>query len=163
MRYSLSFLFLFFLNDETLGQDGVIDVLEDHRKRNHATRPPDLANSANNANNASQEGQQDSEEDEEEEEEAPKSRARRHSKISLDAEPRPTTMKYYPPGWQVVLEKAKNNMRKHVCLFNAFPRRDRDLKEATLVLNDTIKEHLNVEGNSLEPGMFNGLSLTVSY
>lgn len=63
-------------------------------------------------------------------------------------------MKYYPPCWQAVLEIAKNNMRKHVALVNAFPRRDRDLKEATLILNNTITEYQRIEGNTLDQGSF---------
>ncbi|KAF8800223.1 hypothetical protein BYT27DRAFT_7314444 [Phlegmacium glaucopus] len=60
-------------------------------------------------------------------------------------------MKYYPPGWQTMLEMAKNNMRRHVALINAFPQRDRDLKEATLILNNTVTEYQRIEGNGLEP------------
>jgi hypothetical protein len=63
-------------------------------------------------------------------------------------------MKYYPSGWQSMLEMAKNNMRKHVALVNAFPRRDTDLKEATLILNNTITEYLQIEGNTLETGCY---------
>jgi hypothetical protein len=80
-------------------------------------------------------------------------RARRFTKTPRDADPKSTTMKYYPPSWQAVLEKAKNNMRKHIALVNAFPRRDRDLKEATLILKNTITEYERIEGNNaLEPG-----------
>ncbi|KAF8802115.1 hypothetical protein BYT27DRAFT_7261232 [Phlegmacium glaucopus] len=50
-----------------------------------------------------------------------------------------------------MLEMAKNNMRRHVALVNAFPRRDRDLKEATLILNNTVTEYQRIEGNDLEP------------
>ena len=53
-----------------------------------------------------------------------------------------------------MLEMAKNNMRKHVALVNAFPQRDRDLKDATLILNNTMTEYLWIEGNILEPGYF---------
>jgi hypothetical protein len=105
---------------------------------------------------AASDGQQEIEEEEDEDEDdeaSPTQRARRHSKIPFHAEPKATTMKYYPPGWQAVLEIAKNNMRKHVALVNAFPRRDRDLKEATLILNNTVTEYLRIEGNSLEPGL----------
>ena len=126
-------------------------MLEDHRTRNRATHPPNLNNLVNNA---AFNGQQEIDEDEDEnEEEEATERARRHSKRAFDAEPKATTMKYYPPGWQAVLEIAKNNMRKHVALVNAFPRRDRDLKEATLILNNTVIEYLRIEGNSLEPGL----------
>ena len=131
-------------------------MLEDHRARNHAMRPPDLDNLANDA---ASKGQQEIEE-EEEEEESPTLRARRHSKMSMEAEAKATTMRYYPTGWQAVLEIAKNNMRKHVALVNAFPRRDRDLHEATLILNNTVREYLHIEGNSLEPGLLILILLT---
>jgi hypothetical protein len=84
--------------------------------------------------------------------EASAQRARRFSKTPRDAVPKSTTMKYYPPCWQAVLEIAKNNMRRHVALVNAFPRRDRDLKEARLILQNTITEYQRTEGNILDPG-----------
>ncbi len=108
-------------------QDDAIDVLEEHRTRNHAIRPPNLDTLVN----AVLEGQQENEESDEEEEESSTQRARRHSKTPMGAEPKVTMMKYYPQGWKNMLEMAKNNMRRHVALVNAFPRRDRDLKEAT--------------------------------
>jgi hypothetical protein len=124
-------------------------VLEDHRTRNHAMRPPNLEILANDA---AVEGQLENDEDEDDE--SSTQRARRYSKTPRYAEPKATTMKYYPPGWQAMLEMAKNNMRKHVALVNSFPRRDRDLKEATLILNNTVTEYLRIEGNTLEPGFF---------
>jgi hypothetical protein len=112
--------------------------------RNRANHPPDI----------SAVGGLDSEEDESENDEPSTQRANRFSKTPKDAEPKATTMRYYPPCWKAMLEMAKNNMRRHVALINAFPRRDRDLKEATLVLNNTITEYLQTEGNSLDPGFF---------
>jgi len=53
-----------------------------------------------------------------------------------------------------MLEIVKNNMRKHIALVNAFLQRDRDLKEATLILNNSITEYQQIEGNTLEPGLF---------
>lgn len=115
-------------------------------------RPPNLDIPANDHDTAL-EGQIENEEEEDESSQATH-RARRYSKTPRDAEPKATTMKYYPPGWQAMLEMAKNNMRKHVALVNAFPRRDKDLKEATLILNNTVTEYLRIEGNTLEPGHF---------
>lgn len=126
-----------------------IDVLEEHRVRNHAVQPP---NTFADSNEYSSEPEDVNNPDETEEPSA--QRARRYSKTPRDAEPKATTMKYYPPHWQAVLEIAKNNMRKHVALVNAFPRRDRDLKEATLILQNTIAEYERIEGNILEPGHF---------
>ncbi|KAF8805695.1 hypothetical protein BYT27DRAFT_7339642 [Phlegmacium glaucopus] len=51
-----------------------------------------------------------------------------------------------------MLETAKNNMRRHVALVNAFPRRETDLKQATLILTNTIAEYQMVADNVLEPG-----------
>ena len=112
---------------------------------NHAMRPP---KSDIFANDAASEGQLD----EDDEDEPPTEWAPRFSRTPRDAEPKATTMKFYPPGWQGMLEIAKNNMRKHVALVNGFPWRDRDLKEATLILNNSITEYLRIEGNTLEPG-----------
>jgi hypothetical protein len=92
--------------------------------------------------------------DEADKDESNTRRAPRYSKTPRDAEPKPTTMRYYPPGWRAILEKARNNMSRHVALINAFPRRDRDLKEATLILNNTITEYLSIKGNILEEGCF---------
>lgn len=122
-------------------------MLEDHRARNRPMLPPNL-----DIPDAAVTGHGRLED--EEEDEPSTHRARRYSKTPRDAEPKATTMKYYPPGWRAVLEMAKNNMRKHVALVNAFPQRDRDLKDATLILNNTVTEYLQIEGNTLEPGCF---------
>jgi len=124
-------------------------VLDDHRARNRAMHPPNLDILANDSD-AAITGQLEDDGDDE----PSTHRARRHSKTPRDAEPKATTMKYYPPGWRAMLEMAKNNMRKHVALVNAFPQRDRDLKDATLILNNTVTEYLQIEGNTLEPGCF---------
>ena len=58
-----------------------------------------------------------------------------------------------------MLKIAKNNMRKHIALVNAFLWRDRDLKEATLILKNMITEYERINGNTLAPGFFY-LSLT---
>ena len=78
--------------------------------------------------------------DEDEDDGSSIQRARRFMKTPRDADPKSATMKYYPPSWQGVLEMAKNNMRKHIAVVNAFPRRDTDLKDATLILKNTITE-----------------------
>ena len=127
-------------------------MLEDHRTRNRAMRPPNL-NIPANAHQLEDDGNESAIE-EAEEDESSTQRARRFSKTPRDAEPKSTTMKYYPSCWQAVLEIAKNNMRKHVAFVNAFPRRDRDLKEATLILKNAITEYQRTEGNILDPGFF---------
>ena len=126
-------------------------MLEDHRTRNRAVHPPNLdipADEHENDSNPNESVIDDAED------ESSTRRARRFSKTPRDAEPKSTTLKYYPPCWQAVLEIAKSNMKKHVALVNSFPRRDRDLKEATLILRNTIAEYERTEGNSLAPGFF---------
>ena len=137
-------------------QDDAIDILEDHRTRNNAVHPPNLDIPANDA---AMEDQLEDDKDDEDEEPFIQ-RAHRYSKTPRDAEPKATTMRYYPPGWRSMLEMAKNNMRKHIALVNAFPRRDRDLKEATHILNNTITEYLQIEGNTLEEGCYVWLFFT---
>lgn len=123
-------------------------MVEDHRARNRAMRPPNIL--ADDAAVPDVEDQFENEDDSE----PSTQRALRHSKTPRDAERKATTLRYYPPGWQAMLEMAKNSMRKHVALVNAFPQRDRDLKDATLILNNTMTEYLRIEGNILEPGYF---------
>jgi hypothetical protein len=118
-------------------------------------RPPNLDMPENDAIHEHQlEDDDNSNVDEVEDDDSSPKRARRFSKTPRDAEPKSTTMKYYPPSWQAMLEIAKTNMRKHVALVNAFPRRDRDLKDATLILRNAITEYQRIEGNALEPGFF---------
>lgn len=133
-------------------QNNTTDVLEGHRARNRAMHPPSILVDEHQIN-VDGNHESDSEENPDDDESSTQ-RARRYSKTPKNAEPKSTTMKYYPPCWQAMLEIAKNNMRKHVALVNAFPRRDRDLKEATLILNNTITEYQRKEGNILEPGCF---------
>jgi hypothetical protein len=147
-------------------QDNSIDVVAAHRGRNRPVNPPQLENLADaaafqhglrrnqtelgddNPNNSTN----DADQDEDKDEELTTRRARRYSKRSRDAEPKPTTMKYYPPGWQAMLETAKNHMRRYVALVNAFPQRETDLKNATMLLSNAITEYEQIEGNVLEPG-----------
>lgn len=144
------------LENDGNANESIIDVLEDHRTRNHAMHPPNLDIPANTATHDHQLEDDGNESviEEAEDDESSTQRARRFSKTPRDAEPKSTTMKYYPPCWQAMLEIAKNNMRKHVALVNAFPQRDRDLKEATLILRNTIAEYQRIEGNTLNPGCF---------
>lgn len=136
-------------------QNDSIDVLEDHRTRNHAMRPPNILANEHQLEDDDNLNKSDmgDDADEAEGDESSAQRARRHSKTPWNTKPKSTTMKYYPQSWQAMLEIAKNNMRKYVALINAFPQRDRDLKEATLILKNTITEYQR-SGNTLEPGFY---------
>src|ERR1700678_640099 len=147
-------------------QSHPVDVVEAHRARNRPVRPPALDNLANaTTRQLNQTAFKDPDEDEDENdndkdndnEDSDKNdpinqRARRYSKRSRDADPKPTTMKYYPSGWKAMLNIAKNKMRRHVALINAFPRRETDLKVASIIISNTIEEYKE-EGNTLEPGL----------
>ena len=97
-------------------QDNSIDVLEDHRTRNHAMRPPNiLANEhqLEDDDNLNKSNMGD-DADEDEGDESSAQRAHRHSKTPWNMKPKSTTMKYYPQSLQAMLEIATNNMKK-VC------------------------------------------------
>ena len=132
-------------------QNDILDVLEDHRMRNEAMRPPIIPEEKYQSQVEDVDSVDESVRDEVEDDES-SARARRYSKTPRDADPKSTTMKYYPPCWQAVLEIAKNNMRKYVAVVNAFPRRDQDLKDAMLILKNAITEYEKIEGNTLEHG-----------
>ena len=83
----------------------------------------------------------DNEDDNESDNTGTQGRAPRHSKTPKDATPKPTTMKYYPKPWQCMLITAKNKMRRHVALVNAFPERENHLEEATAIISKTISEY----------------------
>jgi hypothetical protein len=100
-------------------QNDAIDILEDHRKRNHAVQPPNItANEHQFEDDNNLDESASTREDNTENEEAAQ-RAPRYSKTPREA--KATTLKYYPPSWQAMLELAKNNMRRHIALVNAFP------------------------------------------
>lgn len=131
-------------------------MLQEHRERNRPVHPPNMRtlgvasstqrrlqqaasfddeNSSDNDN-----GQAQSELDEENV--TTHQRARRNSKIPHGGTiPKPTTLKYYSKPWQSMLMLAKNNMRRHVALVNAFPERDHHLCEAENILIKTITEY----------------------
>ena len=99
-------------------------MLEDHHTRNHAVCPPNItANEHPNQfeDDDSNLGESASVRGDNTENDEPTQRAPRYSKTPRDAEAKATTLKYYPPSWQAMLEIAKNNMKKHIALVNAFP------------------------------------------
>lgn len=141
MRYIYHF---FFVSYWKFVQNDTTDVLEDHRTRNHAVRPLDItANEHPNEDDDINLGESASVRGDNTENDEPTQRAPRYSKTPRDAEAKVTTLKYYLPlaSWQAMLKLAKNNMRRHIALVNAFPLWDRDLKEATLILRNTITEY----------------------
>ena len=86
---------------------------------NHANHPPNIF--ADEHPNELEDDDRVDNPDEVEDDGSSAQRARWYSKTPRDAEPKSTTMKYYPPCWKTMLEIAKNSMRKHVAFINAFP------------------------------------------
>lgn len=150
-------------------------MLEDHRNRNRAVRPPKLANLAKaaqlqrrRANPASEptemdhnglgdsENEQDSsdEADEADDDLPRKQRATRNSKVQPGSQPKATTIAHYAsaPGWKLVLEASKQAWRRHIALVNAFPQRGPDLKFASLIVVNKIAEY-EEQGFDLEQGL----------
>ena len=79
-------------------------------------------------------------EDDNEENNTTRRRACRNSK-RVGTSSNPTTLKHYSQTWQPMLVVAKNYMRRHVALINAFPERDNNLNEAGNILIKTITEY----------------------
>lgn len=164
---SISHLY-FFLAEKLVQND--VDILKEHRTHNRPVCPPQpktLANAAaqQNGHQIRQTGFQDNlsktvgegdaaDATDKDEDKSSVQWAHRYSKTPSNNEPKATTMKYYPSCWQAMLEMAKNDMRKHIALVNPFPQRDKDLKEATLILNNTLAEYQGIENNTLQPGYF---------
>jgi hypothetical protein len=124
------------------------DVLEDHRRRNHGTHPPDPARfdsrqhqRARPANNLD-----DSNSDTEQPE---RRRAPRNSGPSKPV--KPTNLAYYPGQWQDVQTSAKKKMRRYIALFHAFPDRENDLDKAEGFLTETLAEY-EAAGKMVEEG-----------
>lgn len=62
------------------------------------------------------------------------------------------TLKFYPPGWRVVITKAKQYWRLHVATKNPFPNRAEHLEDAAALLTRAINEYQEEDG-VLESGL----------
>jgi hypothetical protein len=128
--------------------DDLTDVLQDHRARNRANKPPDqeqlLAAANRQLQGVSNENEEDDDEEDDDEEEHEEEtadgsiRAQRHSKSNGEA--KPTTARYYPGAWRVAIIKAKTLFRRFVVLHNLFPLRDLHLQDAATILSKTIAD-----------------------
>lgn len=61
------------------------------------------------------------------------------------------TLKFYPDGWQAVLQMAKQHWRLYVATENPFPNRSANLKDAADILAKAIQQ-FKEEGYVLESG-----------
>jgi hypothetical protein len=124
-------------------------VLDHHHQQNRPNKPPSVSRlttatvqqkSLNDSrpNIDSNHASQDSVDDEDESNSSnTRQRAPRHSK-SQEASCSPTTIQYYPGGWKIVLERAKNRFVRHVFLQQGFPTRDEHLDIAGAILHEEI-------------------------
>lgn len=83
------------------------------------------------------------EEDENEDNVEPGSTRHRSSKNPAE------TLKFYPSGWQFVLQTARQHWRLHIATENPFPNRSEHLKDAAALLTRIIQEY-KADGYVLE-------------
>jgi hypothetical protein len=74
----------------------------------------------------------------------------------------PETLGYYPETWKIVLQRTKLKYRRHVFLFQAFPKRGHDLATAREILIDCITE-CEEEGFILDNGKYSCSSLYATH
>jgi hypothetical protein len=118
------------------------DVLNDHRIRNHANRPPSakkllasvqqqLADEIDDEEIADEEA-----DDDDSDTEQSRQRTQRNSKSKGPAQP--TILKYYDGAWREALKTAKKKFRRFTMLYNAFPVRSKDLPSASQILSRVV-------------------------
>jgi len=126
------------------------DILDDHRRQNRPNKTPSqqqLLNAAKRqlqgTNNA---GDSDVEDSQSEEEGSLRTRARRHK----PAEANPKTAGHYSECWREAIDRAKEQFRRFVMLYNLFPSRDAHLQDAARILSKVIADERS-EGKPFNP------------
>ena len=76
-----------------------------------------------------------------------------HSKDGRHNSNEAEMLKFYPPGWWVVIAKAKQYWRFHVATENPFPNHAEHLADATVLLTRAIREYQE-EDSILKSGLF---------
>ena len=118
------------------------DVIAEHRKKNHANRPPnvDMLHYHVNAQAASDPNNADGEEEEEDENSIKSAHAIHNS--SGPREPSSDTLQYYLTQWKVILIQAKYAYHFHLATIDPFPERDANLGDTADLLSHCIDQHL---------------------
>lgn len=145
------------------------DIVHAHRQRNCATRPPTIESLYHHAQRHYAHRQADSpieqigcnsdavgDEDAEDNGLSMKKRAVRNSKGRKP--PTTVNISYYPPGWKVVLSRAKDEFLYHVATTHPFPECPFHLHEAEDILNRNIESYEEDNG-LLEDGLRSHLIL----
>ena len=132
-------------------QEQPVDLLEEHRNKNRAPRPPNPktfhrqpvapGSDLEPNNNADTNNNNDTEEDNDDDDEGPEGLTNGR-RTSNEAE----TLKFYPPGWRVVITRAKQYWRLHVATENPFPNCAEHLADAAALLTRAIKEYREEDG-----------------
>jgi hypothetical protein len=141
--------------DRELGDER--DVLDDHRMRNRANKPPNeeqlieaaqLQLQGAHAHNAEIfENGDDGDDGDDEDDEEPL-RSRRHK----PTQPDPRTAAYYSKCWKEAIHRAKEQFRRFVTVYNLFPSRDEDLQDATRLLAKIVADERS-KGKVFSQGM----------
>ena len=131
------------------------DILHDHRAKNRPNNAPDqqkLFNAARrqlrgtgNADVSDFDSNPDNNEDEEEG--TQRMRARRHKQDEAG----PRTAGHYPECWREAIDRAKEQFRRFIMLYNLFPSRDAHLQDATRILSKVIADERSNE-KVFDPG-----------
>ncbi|RDB30299.1 hypothetical protein Hypma_007133 [Hypsizygus marmoreus] len=133
--------------DNGLDETDAVDILQEHRRRNHANRAPRLERLA--VERTQDYPEDHSQADNSDSYPTQKKRAPRHSKGTKPAHP--TTLSYYPGRWQEVQMRAKKKMGRYIFLHHAFPDRETDLHVARNFITEVLAE-FEREGQKVEDG-----------
>ena len=133
------------------------DVLNDYRERNRPNKPPSQQQLLNAAQRQLQgTGNRDisdldssADNNEDGEEGTRRTHARRHK----PEEANPKTAGHYPECWREAIDRAKEQFRRFVMLYNLFPSRDAHLQDAARILSKVIADERS-EGKLFNPSRF---------
>ncbi len=158
------------LQDGNPESDKARDILDDHRKRNRANKPPneqlllnaakrqlggthnthsDVDDDVDDVSNVDGTGDTAGEKEDDENENACRRRARRKK----PDEPDPKTAGYYPNCWREAIDRAKELFRRYTILYHLFPGRDEHLRNAAWLLSKVVADERS-EGKLFDEGKF---------
>jgi len=120
----------------------VTDLLQQHRARNRANKPPneqrllDAARQQLNGTCADSDKEEDDDNNDDDDNESPS------PQTNLDGNRDPKALKYYSSSgvWVTAITKAKGVFRRFTMLYNLFPLRDSHLQDAATILSKVIED-----------------------
>jgi hypothetical protein len=132
------------LREEGVEPDSARDVLDDHRARNRPNKPPSqqqLLNAAKRQLQGTDNADVSDVDNNEDEEGTRRTHTRRHKPAETD----PKTAGHYPECWREAIDRAKEQFRRFVMLYNLFPSRDTHLQDAARILSKVIADERSEE------------------